>query len=95
MESFEIRLTNLSFAAKDQDIKDFVSTFAKVKEIKLVLDHQKRSKGFKLILGLAYVKLEDEQSLQEALKDVERKHMERVIKIQKAKPLSEKNMDKP
>jgi hypothetical protein len=44
---------------------------------------------------LAYVKLEDEQSLQEALKDVERKHMERVIKIQKAKPLSEKNMDKP
>jgi RNA recognition motif-containing protein len=46
MESFEIRLTNLSFAAKAQDIKDFVSTFAKVKEIKLVLDHQKRSKGF-------------------------------------------------
>ena len=40
--------------------------------------------------GLAYIKLEDEKSLTEALKDVERTHMERKIKIVRAQPLSEK-----
>ena len=45
MTSFEIRLTNLSWQATVQDIHDFVSTFAKVKEVKLVLDYKKRSKG--------------------------------------------------
>lgn len=39
---------------------------------------------------MAYVKLEDEKSLEEALKDVERTHMERRIKIVRAKPLAEK-----
>lgn len=34
-----------------------------------------------LIQGLAYVKLEDENSLQEALKEVERTHMDRTVKI--------------
>lgn len=43
-----------------------------------------------LKLGLAYVKLEDEASLQEALKEVERTHMDRKIKIVRAKPLAEK-----
>ena len=43
-----------------------------------------------LVLGLAYVKLEDEASLKEALKEVERSHMERKIKIVRAKPLAEK-----
>ena len=42
------------------------------------------------ILGLAYLKLEDEASLNEALKDIERNHMDRKIKIIKAIPLSEK-----
>jgi len=41
-------------------------------------------------LGLAYVKLEDEKSLNEALLDVERTHMDRQVKIVRAKPLSEK-----
>lgn len=45
MESFEIRLSNLSFQATEDDIKDFVGTFAKVKEVKLILDYKKRSKG--------------------------------------------------
>jgi len=54
METFEIRLTNLSWQATEQDIKDFVGSFAKVSEVKLVLDYKKRSRG------LAYVKLEDE-----------------------------------
>lgn len=45
MTSFEIRLTNLSWQATEQDITDFVSTFASVKEVKLVLDYKKRSKG--------------------------------------------------
>jgi len=49
-----------------------------------VLDFKKRSRG------LAYVKLEDEESLQEALKEVERTHMDRRVKIVKAKPLTEK-----
>lgn len=95
MESFEIRLTNLSWAATEQDIRDFVSTFAKVKEVKLVMDFRKRSKGNIFIIGLAYVRLEDENSLNEALKEVERTHLDRIIKIIKAKPLSEKNYDKP
>jgi RNA recognition motif-containing protein len=47
------------------------------------LDFKKRSRG------LAYVKLEDEASLEEALKEVERSHMDRMIKIVRAKPLSE------
>lgn len=42
---------------------------------------------------MAYVKLEDEKSLQEALKEVERTHMERRVKIVRAKPLSEKPRD--
>jgi len=66
-----------------------VGTFAAVKEVKLVLDFKKRSKG------LAYVKLEDEKSLNEALKEVERTHMERVVKIVRAKPLSEKPPREP
>jgi RNA recognition motif-containing protein len=45
MSSFEIRITNLSWKATEADIRDFVSTFAKVKEVKLILDFQKRSKG--------------------------------------------------
>jgi hypothetical protein len=39
---------------------------------------------------LAYITLADESSLNEALKDVEREHMTRKVKIVKAKPLSEK-----
>tara|TARA_B110000503_G_C7058577_1_gene375612 strand:+ start:290 stop:421 length:132 start_codon:yes stop_codon:yes gene_type:complete len=39
---------------------------------------------------LAYLKLEDEASLKEALKEIERSHMDRKIKIVKAIPLSEK-----
>ena len=66
-----------------------MGTFAAVKEVKLVLDFKKRSKG------LAYVKLEDEKSLNEALKEVERTHMERVVKIVRAKPLSEKPPREP
>ncbi len=68
----------------------FVNTFAKAKEVKLVLDFRKRSKGKMINLGLAYVKLEDEKSLTEALKEVERTHMDRQIKIIRAKPLSER-----
>ena len=45
--------------------------------------------------GLAYVKLEDEKSLTEALKEVERTHMERKIKIVRATPLSEKPPREP
>ena len=45
MESYEIRLTNLSWQATEQDILNFVNTFAKAKEITLVLDYKKRSKG--------------------------------------------------
>lgn len=55
-----------------------------------MLDFRKRSKRKRISLGLAYVKLEDKESLAEALKDVERTHMERKIKIIRAKPLSEK-----
>ena len=52
--------------------------------MKLVVDLKKRSRG------LAYVKLEDEASLNEALKEAERTHMDRSVKISKAKPLGEK-----
>jgi len=90
MDSFEIRLTNLSWQATEQDLTDFLNTFARVKEVKLVLDFRQRSKGKRISSGLAYVKLEDKESLAEALKDVERTHMERKIKIIRAKPLSEK-----
>merc|ERR1719215_1482747 len=89
MDSYEIRLTNLSWQATEENIRDFVSTFATVLEVKLVLDFKKRSKG------LAYVKLADEKSLNEALKEVERTHMERTVKIVKAKPLSEKPVREP
>lgn len=39
---------------------------------------------------MAYITLADESSLNEALKEVERDHMTRKVKIVKAKPLSEK-----
>ena len=45
--------------------------------------------------GLAYVKLEDEKSLTEALKEVERTHMDRTVKIVRATPLSEKPPREP
>ena len=45
MASYEIRLTNLNWSASEDDIKTFVSTFAKVKEVKLVRDYKQRSKG--------------------------------------------------
>ena len=45
MDSYEIRLTNLSWEATEENIRDFVSTFASVLEVKLVLDFKKRSKG--------------------------------------------------
>lgn len=57
--------------------------------MKLVVDLKKRSRG------LAYVKLQDEASLQEALKEAERSHMDRMVKISRAKPLSEKRESKP
>ena len=43
-----------------------------------------------LIIGLSYVTLENEKDFNEAIKPVERTHMERIVKIIKAKPLSEK-----
>jgi RNA recognition motif-containing protein len=63
--------------------------------VKLVLDFKKRSKGKMFNSGLAYVKLEDEKSLTEALKEVERTHMDRTVKIVRAKPLSEKPPREP
>jgi hypothetical protein len=45
MESFEIRLTNLSSAAKEQEIRDLVSAFSKVLDVKLILDYKQRSRG--------------------------------------------------
>jgi hypothetical protein len=44
---------------------------------------------------LAYVTLADESSLNEALKNVERTHMERTVKIIKAVPLSERPPREP
>ena len=48
MASYEIRLTNLNWSASEDDIKTFVSTFAKVKEVKLVRDYKQRSKGINI-----------------------------------------------
>ena len=45
MESFEIRLTYLSSAAKEQEIRDLVSAYAKVLDVKLILDYKQLSRG--------------------------------------------------
>ena len=85
-------MTNLSWTATEEDIKKFVDSFAKVEELKLVLDFKKRSRG------MAYVTLANEKSFNEALKDVERTHLDRKIKIIKAKSLEDKikeREDKP
>ena len=55
----------------------------------MLFDKNKKSKGLmKILLGLAYVTLEDEEGLKNALNGVHRSHMEREIRIIKAKPLS-------
>ena len=53
----------------------------KLNKLNLFLTFNKDLKVLIFILGLAYVKLEDEKSLNEALKDIERTHMDRTIKI--------------
>jgi hypothetical protein len=60
-----------------------------VKEVKLLFDKNEKSKGkMKILLGMAYVTLEDEEGLKNALNGVPRSHMEREVRIIKAKPLS-------
>ena len=53
----------------------------KLNKLNLFLTFNKDLKVLIFIKGLAYVKLEDEKSLNEALKDIERTHMDRTIKI--------------
>lgn len=84
MEPNQIRLVNLNWKATQEQISEWVSTFAKVKDCRLIMDYRKRSKG------LCYITLEDERSLEAALAKNEEEFMERKIRITKAKPPSER-----
>jgi RNA recognition motif-containing protein len=55
-----------------------------VKECRLIRDYKRRSRG------LCYLTLEDESSLEAALKHNDEVFMERKIRITKAKPVEEK-----
>lgn len=45
-EYYQIRISNLSWKAAEDDLKSYITTFAKVNTVKLIKDFRNRSKGY-------------------------------------------------
>ena len=75
---------SLSYKASDRDIEEFFGSYGKVLRVNLLKSDDGRSKG------IAFVKFEDEDAVEAAIKDTGVNFMDRTINIEKTKPRSER-----
>jgi RNA recognition motif-containing protein len=84
-----IYVSNLSFAVKDEDLKEFFAEYGEVSSAKVITDKMtNRSRGF------AFVEMPDENSAQKAIQELDGAVVDgRSIKVNIARP-KEKNDSK-
>ena len=77
-----IYVSNLSFAVKDEDLKDFFAEYGEVASAKVIMDKfTNRSRGF------AFVEMPDETAAQKAIQELDGATVDgRSIKVNVAKP---------
>jgi RNA recognition motif-containing protein len=83
-----IYVSNLSFAVKDEDLREFFAEYGEVSSAKIIMDKlTNRSRGF------AFVEMPDETSAQKAIQGLDGAMVDgRSIKVNVARP-KEKNND--
>ncbi|HEY2720608.1 MAG TPA: RNA-binding protein [Chitinophagaceae bacterium] len=83
-----IYVSNLSFAVKDEDLRDFFAEYGEVSSAKVILDKfSNRSRGF------AFVEMPDDQAAQKAIQELDGATVDgRSIKVSIARP-KEKTSD--
>jgi len=81
-----IYVSNLSFAVKDEDLRDFFAEYGEVASAKVIMDKfTNRSRGF------AFVEMPDETAAQKAIQELDGATVDgRTIKVNVARP-KEKN----
>jgi RNA recognition motif-containing protein len=77
-----IYVSNLSFAVKDEDLREFFSEYGEVSSAKVITDKfTNRSRGF------AFVEMPDDTAAQKAIKELDGATVDgRPIKVNEAKP---------
>ena len=82
-----IYVSNLSFAVKDEDLKDFFAEYGEVSSAKVIMDKlTNRSRGF------AFVEMPDDASAQKAIKELDGATVDgRSIKVNVARPKEKTN----
>jgi RNA recognition motif-containing protein len=77
-----IYVSNLSFAVRDEDLRDFFTPYGEVSSAKVIMDKfTNRSRGF------AFVEMPDETSAQKAIQELDGATVDgRSIKINVARP---------
>ena len=81
-----IYVSNLSFAVKDEDLREFFAEYGEVSSAKVIMDKfTNRSRGF------AFVEMPDDTAAQKAIKELDGATVDgRSIKVNVARP-KEKN----
>ena len=81
-----IYVSNLSFAVKDEDLREFFAEYGEVASAKVITDKfTNRSRGF------AFVEMPDEAAAQKAIQELDGGVVEgRAIKVTEARPREER-----
>jgi RNA recognition motif-containing protein len=84
-----IYVSNLSFAVRDEDLREFFAEYGEVSSAKVIMDKfTNRSRGF------AFVEMTDDAAAQKAIQELDGAMVDgRSIKVNVAKP-KEKNNDR-
>ncbi|HMG66568.1 MAG TPA: RNA-binding protein [Chitinophagaceae bacterium] len=77
-----IYVSNLSFAVKDEDLREYFADYGEVTSAKVIMDKfTNRSRGF------AFVEMPDEAAAQKAIKELDGATVDgRSIKVNEARP---------
>lgn len=82
-----IYVSNLSFAVRDEDLREFFAEYGEVSSAKVIMDKfTNRSRGF------AFVEMPDESSAQKAIQELDGATVDgRSIKVNVARPKEKSN----
>ncbi len=82
-----IYVSNLSFAVKDEDLREFFTEYGEVSSAKVIMDKfSNRSRGF------AFVEMPDDTAAQKAIQELDGAMVDgRSIKVNVAKPKEKNN----
>ena len=82
-----IYVSNLSFAVKDEDLREFFAEYGEVSSAKVIMDKfTNRSRGF------AFVEMPDQTAAQKAIQELDGATVDgRTIKVNEARPKEKKS----